>query len=141
MISHDEHERATARGDRRRSDEPWALDARYDRQRERIVVHLSTGLEIAFAPRDAQGLENATAEDLAAIEISPSGFGLHFPRLDADLYLPGLLEGYLGSKRWMAARLGRTGGGALRLRQLGRGRHGARPRSRSKGKRGLAKGC
>jgi Protein of unknown function (DUF2442) len=132
MISHDEHERATARSDRRRRDEPWALDARYDRQRDRIVVHLSTGLEIAFAPRDAQGLENATAEDLATIEISPSGLGLHFPRLDADLYLPGLLEGYLGSKRWMAARLGRTGGGARSPAKTAasrtNGRLGGRPR-------------
>jgi hypothetical protein len=109
MISHDEHERATARSDRRRSIEPRALEAGYDRQRERVVVRLSTGLEIAFAPRDAQGLENATPEDLAAIEISPSGFGLHFPRLDADLYLPGLLEGYLGSKRWMGRSLGSDG--------------------------------
>ena len=44
------------------------------------------------------------------IEISPSGLGLHFPELDADLYLPAVLEGFLGSRRWMAAQLGKAGG-------------------------------
>ena len=46
------------------------------------------------------------------IEISPSGLGIHFPRVDADIYLPALLETMLGSKRWMAADVGRIGGTA-----------------------------
>lgn len=40
---------------------------------------------------------------LAGAQISPSGLGVHFPRLDADLYIPALLEGFLGSRRWIAA--------------------------------------
>ena len=44
------------------------------------------------------------------IEISPSGLGLHFPKLDADLYVPVLSEGILGSRHWTAARLGKKGG-------------------------------
>jgi hypothetical protein len=40
---------------------------------------------------------------LSKIEISPSGLGLHFPAIDADLYLPALLDGFLGSRRWMAS--------------------------------------
>jgi hypothetical protein len=56
---------------------------------------------VSFAPEDAQGLENARPSQLKEIEISPSGFGLHFPALDADLYVPALLEGFLGSKSWM----------------------------------------
>jgi hypothetical protein len=47
-------------------------------------------------------LEKATPAQLEPIEISPSGFGIHFPKLDADLYLPALLEGFLGSRKWMA---------------------------------------
>jgi hypothetical protein len=39
------------------------------------------------------------------MEISPSGLGIHFPRLDADLYLPTILEGFLGSRKWMASTL------------------------------------
>ena len=75
-------------------------------------VELSTGAEVAFAPREAQGLEAGTPEDLAEIAIDPPGFGLNFPRLDADLYLPALLEGLLGSKAWAASRMGQAGGKA-----------------------------
>jgi hypothetical protein len=74
------------------------------------VIHLSSKLIVSFSPRDAQGLENAKPSQLDEIEISPSGFGIHFPQLDADLYLPGLLEGLLGSRKWMASRLGQIGG-------------------------------
>ena len=81
-----------------------AVAARYDRGRGRVVIRLNTGLEVMFPPRDAEGLERATAADLEEIEISPTGLGLHFPRLDADLYVPGVLQGLFGSKRWMAAR-------------------------------------
>ncbi len=70
--------------------------------------------------------------DLAEIEISPSGFGIHFPRLDADLYLPALLQGVFGSKAWMAAQLGATGGKARteakRAAARVNGKRGGRPR-------------
>ena len=91
---------------------PRAVAARYDRRIGRVVIDLSSGLEIAFKPHDAQGLERARPEHLACIEISPSGLGLHFPALDADLYLPEILEGFLGSRSWMAARMGKAGGSA-----------------------------
>jgi hypothetical protein len=89
---------------------PVATTARYDRRVGRIVIGLSTGLEVAFRANDAQGLEHAKPSELSRIEISPSGLGIHFPLLDADLYLPALLEGFLGSRRWMAARMGKVGG-------------------------------
>jgi len=95
-------------------------------------VRLSSGLDIAFATRDAQGLESAKPDQLDAIEISPSGLGLHFPKLDADLYLPALLEGFLGSRSWMAARLGARGGRAKSAAKISaaraNGRLGGRPR-------------
>ncbi len=81
-----------------------AIAVRYDRGRWRVVIRLNTGLEVMFAPHDAEGLERATAADLEEIEISPTGLGLHFPRLDADLYVPALLQGLFGSERWRAAR-------------------------------------
>jgi hypothetical protein len=89
---------------------PTATAAHYDRRIGRVVIDLSTGLSIAFRPQDAQGFEHAKPEQLRKIEISPSGLGLHFPAIDADIHLPGLLEGFLGSRRWMAAQLGKAGG-------------------------------
>lgn len=86
----------------------FAVGARYDRRRGRIVVRLNTGLELAFPARLAEGLAGASPEALAVIEISPSGLGLHWPALDADLSVAGLLQGRLGSERWMAD-LAKTG--------------------------------
>jgi len=110
MVRHDEYESASQRARRKRERNPWAIRARYDRDTQRVVVGLSTQLDVAFPPNLVQGLEGAKPSQLECIEITPSGFGLHFPRLDADVYLPALLEGFFGSKRWMAAQLGELGG-------------------------------
>jgi hypothetical protein len=111
---------------------PRAVSARYDRKSGRIVIHLSSKLILSFEPRDAQGLQDATASQLEKIEITPSGFGIHFPKLDADLHVLGLLEGFLGSKKWMAARLGQIGGKsrsrAKRAASRSNGKLGGRPR-------------
>ena len=87
---------------------PRAVSARYNPTSGRIVIDLSCRMTVSLEPGDAQGLEKARPSQLSEIEISPSGFGLHFPAVDADLYVPALLEGLLGSKSWMAARLGRA---------------------------------
>lgn len=132
MVSPDGLAQANARARRRREAGPTAVAARYDRRLGRVVVRLSSGLDVAFAPGDAQGLETAKPVDLGTIEISPSGLGLHFPKLDADLYLPALLEGMLGSRRWMAARLGIRGGqarsDAKAAASRANGRLGGRPK-------------
>ena len=124
----DEIEAANKRAVARLAKTPTAIGARYDRRSGRVVIDLSTGFSIAFKPHDAQGLEEAKLEQLAKIEISPSGFGLHFPDLDADLYLPRLLEGVFGSRKWIASQLGKTGGRATSAAKTAA--------SRSNGKRG-----
>jgi uncharacterized protein DUF2442 len=69
----------------------FAVSARYDRRTARIVVNLNTGVQIAFPARLAEGLAEASPDDLAEIEISPAGLGLHWPKLDADVYVSALL--------------------------------------------------
>jgi len=114
---------------------PQALSARFDRRTERVVVRLSTRLDISFSPLDVQGLESATPEDLEVIEISPSGLGLYFSALDADIYLPALLEGFFGSRTWMASRMGAEGGKARSQAKTSaarqNGRLGGRPRKKT----------
>ena len=112
-ISEAEFERANAHMAKLREKLPHAVAAEYDATRGRIVVSLSTGIEVAFAPDRVQGLQQAIPADLHEIEISPAGFDLHFPKVDADIYLPALLEGFFGSRKWMAARLGAKGGKAV----------------------------
>ena len=90
--------------------QPRATSAHYDRRSARIVVSLSNGLELGVPVDLAQGLAGAKTADLSNIEISPTGLGLHWPRLDADLYLPALMEGVFGTRRWMAKIMGKAGG-------------------------------
>jgi hypothetical protein len=111
-ITEDTFDAANRRATAKKAAYPTVLSVRYDRRVARIVIALASGLELAFSPKYAQGLENAHPSDLADAEITPSGLGIHFPRLDADLYIPALLEGFLGSKRWMAAEIGKIGGSA-----------------------------
>lgn len=113
---------------------PTVISARYNRRIGRIVIVLNTGLEIAFKPNDAQGLECARPAQLAKIQLLPSGFGIHFPDLDIDLHLPSLLDVFLGSKRWMAVEMGKAGGSATSLAKANaaraNGRLGGRPRKK-----------
>ncbi|HZD48031.1 MAG TPA: DUF2442 domain-containing protein [Silvibacterium sp.] len=110
-----------------------AISARYDRRIGRVVIQLNSNLEIAFSPHDAEGLADATPAELNPVEVSPSGFGIYFPKLDVDLYLPALMEGILGSKRWMASRLGAEGGRSKSAAKAHasriNGRLGGRPRN------------
>jgi Protein of unknown function (DUF2442) len=112
MVSRDEFAGAAERTELARSNYPKAVSARYDLRLGRVFVRLNSGIDVGFAPRDTEGLEHARASQLRRIEVSPSGFGLHFPAVDADVYLPSLLRGFRGSQKWMAARLGAAGGKA-----------------------------
>lgn len=56
----------------------------------------------------AQGLETASDDELAAVEILAAGYGLHCEALDADLSVPGLLAGRFGTKAYMARRAGQA---------------------------------
>lgn len=105
-----------------------AVAVRYDHRNVRVIVDLNTGVQVAFPVELAEGLAGASPTDLSKIEISPSGLGLHWPKLDADVYVPGLLTGVFGSRRWMAAQLGRAGGKSTSMAK--------RAASRANGKRG-----
>lgn len=115
----------------------YASSARYDRRRARVIVRLNTGLELTFPARLAQGLSDASPDDLADIEISGAGLGLHWPKLDADLYIPALMQGIFGSKSWMARELGAVGGrtrtAAKAAAARSNGLKGGRPRKSAQG--------
>src|SRR5918995_6707029 len=93
---------AMERGRIARQAEPRAVSARYDKRSSRIIVDLTNGCTFAFPPRVAQGLEAATEDQLATVEILGTGYGLHWEALDVDLSVPGLLAGIFGTKAHMA---------------------------------------
>ena len=137
MVSRSDIELANKHGEQMRKEFPHAVSARYDRASGKVMIELSSKLTLSFSPQDAQGLEGAKPSELDEIELSPSGFGVHFPELDADLYIPGLLECLMGSKKWMAARLGQLGGQsrsrAKKAASRANGKLGGRPRKAAAG--------
>lgn len=86
-----------------------ALAARYEAATGRVVIELDNGANFSFPPQLAIGLEAASPRDLAVIEISPLGTGLHWPRLDVDLTVDGILAGVFGSRSWMRSHAARAG--------------------------------
>ncbi|MEH2242435.1 DUF2442 domain-containing protein [Nostoc sp.] len=67
-----------------------------------------------FPSEVGQGLAGASIKDLAEVEVTFSGEGLHWKTLDVDLSIPALMNGIFGTKKWMAE-LARNSNSALFL--------------------------
>lgn len=119
---------ALERGRAVRRHEPRAAAVRYDGQLGRVVVELTNGCTFAFPPKLAQGLETATEEQLAQVEVLGAGSGLHWEVLDADLSIPGLLAGLFGTKAYLAQQAGRATSPAKAAAARANGSKGGRPR-------------
>jgi hypothetical protein len=105
--------------------------AHYDSRKKLIVLELSNGSTFSFPPNLAQGLAQAQPTDLADIEVTPLGVGLHWPMLNADLTVEGLLLGMFGSRSWMRAHAAKAGSvkSAVKTRVAqANGAKGGRPR-------------
>ena len=127
--------KAVKRGARRRLTEPRALAARYQEKSRRIVIDLSNGAQFAFPPEMAQGLAGAKHSALTQIVVSPAGTGLHWPLLDVDLTVHGLLAGMFGSRMWMrelASRGGRASSPKKAAAARANGAKGGRPRHKQR---------
>lgn len=122
---------AMERGRIAQQTEPRADAARYDKRNSRVIVDLTNGCTFAFPPRMAQGLETATDEELAAIEILGAGYGLHWEALDVDLSVPGLLTGLFGTRAYMARRAGQTTSPAKAAAARVNGAKGGRPKKQA----------
>ena len=76
-----------------------------------LILKLNDGHWRVIPREELQGLQSATKEQIARVEILGNGTGLHWPALDVDLYVPSLLQGVYGNRKWMAE-IGRRGGAA-----------------------------
>jgi hypothetical protein len=137
MATMTEFREATARAEEMQRQYPQIVRAKYDSKLRRIILILNSNAWFSFSPDDAQGLEGATATQLKDMEISPSGFAVHFPLINAEVYLPGMLLGHFGSRKWMAQRLG-AAGGSVRSKAKSKaaranGKLGGRPRKTAMG--------
>ena len=87
-------------GDHLQKVEPRAVHAEYDARRGVMMVQLKSGCWIGFPPQSEMGLHDATADQLAAVEVLPGGEGLHWEELDADISVPGLIFHRLNALAW-----------------------------------------
>jgi Protein of unknown function (DUF2442) len=126
-----------ARGRKMLETEPRAAAAHYDQTTGRVVVDLINGCTYAFPVQLVQDLCGASADALASVEVDGLGFNLHWPALDADLYVPALMSGIFGTRAWMTRELARAAGQvttpAKAAAARSNGAKGGRPRKAARG--------
>lgn len=94
--------RARQAGLTAREKELRAVAVRYDPESATIVVDLNNGCFFGVPYQKLEGLETATQEQIEEVEISPSGYGLHWESLDVDLAVSEMVRGLFGTKAWMS---------------------------------------
>ena|SRR5208337_262001 len=114
-------------GDRR------AVRVMYEKKSDLVTLHLDDGVRISIPRKLLEGLQDARPAQLAKVEMLGRGTGIHWPLLDVDHYVPGLLNHVFGTSRWMAE-LGRRGGSATSVSKAAaaraNGKKGGRPKQR-----------
>lgn len=130
-----EYKSAQAIGKAMLETEPRAISAQYDRKTGRVTVELVNGCTYVFPTHLIQELSEANSDDLDAIEVDGMGFNLHWPKIDADLYVPALVAGVFGTRDWMNKALARQAGRATSTAKAAaarsNGAKGGRPRKQA----------
>ena len=105
--------------------------AEYERNHDLVTLYLEDGVRVSIPRTHLQGLQEAKPAQVSKIEILGRGTGLHWPLLDVDHYVPGLLNRVFGTSRWMAD-LGRRGGAVTSTAKAAaaraNGKKGGRPK-------------
>ena len=91
------------------SQDPRVKNAHYDAKEDSIRLQFADGMTVSIPRQQLQGLERASRSQLSKIELVGNGTGLHWPFLDVDHYVLGLLAHRFGTRRWMNE-IGRRGG-------------------------------
>lgn len=73
-----------------------ACGVSYDRRRRKVVLTLTNGCMFAFPPGLVKGLQTASDDEIAEVELIGLGSGLHWERRDVDLSVAGLMAGRFG---------------------------------------------
>ena len=111
--------------------DPLARTVEHIQKLNLLIIGLTNGRRLVIPVEDVQGLQKATHRQLKKYELHGRGSDISFPEIDVDLYVPALIEGVYGNRRWMSE-LGRKGGSAKseakRLSSRANGAKGGRPR-------------
>lgn len=114
---------------------PKAVSAKYLPDSDAIDIGFASGVNLIIPRRLLQFLESAKSAELGRVRVEDFGTVLNWPGLDVQHYVPGLLEGVFGTRRWMSE-IGRRGGLARSKAKAKssrlNGRKGGRPRKNNK---------
>jgi hypothetical protein len=108
-VSSGQIDSAIARAREFAANDPRVTRVQYEAKEDLVSLHFADGLKVSIPRMQLQGLERANQSQLSKIEIVGNGTGLHWPLLDVDHYVLGLLEHRFGTKQWMNE-IGRRGG-------------------------------
>ena len=122
---------ARARAQQFKANDRRAIRVEYEKKPDLLTLYLDDGVRVSIPRMQLQGLESAGPAQLAKVEILGRGTGIHWPLLDVNHYVPGLLNHVFGTSRWMAE-LGRRGGSATSADKAAaaraNGKKGGRPK-------------
>ena len=105
----DRFKAARTRGEARAQDASALVEAHYDRKSDALRLIFRGGGSMTIPRHAIPGLERQPVAVLDAMTLSPAGDALLWPAIDADVYVPGLVERAFGT-RLFAAAAGRRGG-------------------------------
>lgn len=78
------------------------MDARYDRSGDAVQLVFRSGVSMTIPTRFIPGLQGQPAAALESVAVSPAGDALLWTSLDADVYVPGLVERVFGDRLFEA---------------------------------------
>ena len=107
---------------------PRAVSVKYVHRFRHFRVALTSGAEVAIPADMLQGMQRASAADRSKVRLQGAGSGLHWPTLDLDFSVPGLLAEVFGTKSYLAKKAGQTKSKAKALAARRNGLKGGRPR-------------
>lgn len=100
-ITDTELEEADRQGKEMRNNIPWALAAKYEPAIKRILVPLSSGIELSLSVDSYEFLKNASDDQRSEIEICAGGYELFFSKLDDGVWLPNYLLRHADASRYL----------------------------------------
>jgi hypothetical protein len=109
QVSSRQIDSAIARAGQFEAYDPRVVRVQYEEKKDLVSLFFADGLKVSIPRKQMQDLGDANQSQLSKIEIVGNGTGLHWPLLDVDHYVPGLLQHRFGTKRWMNE-IGRRGG-------------------------------
>jgi hypothetical protein len=93
---------------------PKIIKLSLDKQNRRLVFDLTNSVTLIVPADLLQGLQNASENDLTAVEFWDEGLMVYWKNLDVAFQTASLLLGIFGTKRWLSEINSRNGKQTLR---------------------------